>query len=60
MTGELSTTKQKIIKEYKDREHFYKCFVESLVVYEPLDRMDPEECNSMNNKTFKTVAALKE
>ena len=30
------------------------------MVYEPLDRIDPEEYYSLNNQTLHTVAELKE
>ena len=40
--GGPSLTKRIIIDEYWERQHFYDCFIKSLVVVDPLDRIDPE------------------
>ena len=47
--------KEKIVKDYIEREQFYEKFVESLIVVDPLDRVDPEKYPSMNNEMVRTV-----
>ena len=47
--------KQKFIEEYKEREQFFKKFLESLIVVDPLDRVDPTKYTCMEHPAVKSI-----
>lgn len=57
---QIEPEKQWIIRQYYERKNFYDKFVESMVVVDPLDRVDPDEYPSMKHDAVRTVKQLQE
>ena len=56
----VDPTKRKIIREYYERKHFFDQFVDSMVVVDPLDRVDPIKYPGMKHPAVRTVEQLKQ
>lgn len=56
----VAPEKRKIISEYQEREKFYESFVSSMIVVDPLDRIDKSEYPGMDHECVKSVAQLKQ
>lgn len=56
----VAPEKRKIISEYQEREKFYESFVASMIVVDPLDRIDKSKYPGMDHECVKSVAQLKQ